>query len=32
MLEHELDLPNPQTVAAARAELFARQHTGDELW
>ena len=32
MLEHELDLPSPQTVAAARAELFTRQHSEDDLW
>ena len=32
MLEHELGLPSPETVATARAELFARQHTEDDLW
>jgi hypothetical protein len=32
MLEHELDLPNPPAVAAARAEMFTRQHTEDDLW
>ena len=32
MLEHELGLPSPETVATARAEWFSRQHHEEDEW